>query len=420
MQFRKGLIVLGAVMTVLAVNHLAAIYLAPLGLGLAMAIITGERATGGVDAILSNARVVDMSDVIHLLDPNEAPLTAVSMKLRTVTAINPKVEWMEDDYIPSSDTVDGAATTGEGSVGVDNGTYFRPGDVLKVLDTGEVLYVQSISSNELTVDRSVGATTAATIGDGKVLLIIGNANAENSTKRTIITAQKTAALNYCQIFRWEFGASGTLQASELYGGDDLSYQRKKAGKEFRIQMERSYLWGEKAEVTSGQTARRFTDGVIARISTNVTTATTVTIEVFETFLRDAMRYGPARKMLFASRNIMSYLSLIADNKIETRPTDESFPLALSEWKSPHGKVYLATHNLLTGSGANGVSYGGWALCLDLDSIFHRPLKGRNTMLRTNIQANDADGRVDGYLAECGLQVIQEKNHAILNDVAGYA
>ena len=57
--------------------------------------------------------------------------------------------------------------------------------------------------------------------DNSQLLIIGNANVENSTKRTILTATKTALYNFCQIFRWEFGASGTLQSSELYGGDDL-------------------------------------------------------------------------------------------------------------------------------------------------------------------------------------------------------
>ena len=393
------------------------------GLALAVAPIAGVRATGGDQGILSNARVIDMSDTIHLLDPNEAPLTAITMKLRSVSSISPKVEWMEDDYIPSSDTVNGTIGSTILTLVVDNGGYFRVGDVVKVLSTGEVVHVTAVATNNLTITRSVGATAAATITDGDTLLIIGNANAENSTMRTIFTAQKTALFNYSQIFRWEFGSSGTTQASELYGGDDLSYQQKKAGKEFRIQMERSYLFGEKAEDTSGATPIRFTDGVIARITTNVTSATTLNIDTFETFMRTLFRYGPARKMLFASRTVVSYISLIAATKLQTRPTDKNFPMALTEYISPHGKLYIATHNLLEGSG--GVAgttgqYGGWALGLDLDAMFHRPLKGRNTMLRTNIQANDADGRVDGYLAECGLQVIQEKNHAILNDVAGYA
>ncbi len=414
----------------LFVTALAAFLLFPglvagIGVTLAAAPISGVRPTAGSAGILSNARVIDMSDTIHLLDPNEAPLTAITMKLRTVSSISPKVEWLEDDYIPSSDTVNDGSniTSGTTTITMDNGGYFRAGDVLKVLSTGEILQVTSVSSNILTVTRSVGATAAGTITDADTLLIIGNANAENSTKRTIFTAKKVALNNYTQIFRWEFGSSGTLQASELYGGDDLSYQQKKAGKEFRIQMERSYLFGEKNENTSGTTALRHTDGVIARITTNATSAETLTVANFEAFLRSGFRYGPARKMLFASREVVSYISLIAGGNIRTRPTDKSFPLALTEYVSPHGKLYIATHNLLEGTGGavgSTYQYAGWALLLDLDSLFHRPLKSRNTMLRTNIQANDADGRIDGYLAECALQTIQEKNHALLKDVQGYA
>jgi hypothetical protein len=380
-----------------------------------MALITGVRATAGTDGILSNARVIDMSDVIHLLDPNEAPLTAIMMKLRTVTAVNPKVEWMEDDYIPSQGTLNEALDNSETAIDVVDGTVFRVGDIVKVLDTGEVMSVTVVGLTQITVaTRPIGVTAATAAANGSVLLIIGNANAENSNMREIITQKKTAQFNYCQIYRWEFGASGTLQASELYGGDDLAYQRRKAGKEFRIQMERSYLFGER--MLAAESDKRFSGGIIERITTNVTSDTSLTLADLETFLETGFRYGPARKMLFASRRIVSHLSLLASNNIETRPTDKSFPLALTEYVSPHGKLYIATHNSLTGSGLNNQSYGGWGLLLDLDSIFHRPMRGRNTMLRTNIQANDADGRIDGYLAECCPQVIQEKNHAILNNV----
>lgn len=395
----------------------------------ASTVIRGSRATDATQGILQDARVIDMSDVIHLLDPNEAPLTAVSMKLRTVSAINPEIKWQEDDYIPDMDQIDNGAgyAAGATSLVVDNGDYFRAGDVVLVLRTAEVMLVTAVDTgtDTLTVTRSVGTTAAAALVDDDELVIIGNANVENSTSRTVVTALKVSQNNFCQIFRWEFGASGTLQSSELYGGDDLAYQQRKAGKEFRIQMERAYVWGEKAEDTSGNTPRRYCGGIIERIgSSNITTATggNLDISTMEAFLRDGFRYGPARKMLFASRLVVSILSEIADAKLESRPTDKTFPLALTEYVSPHGKLYIATHNLLTsfglavGSGYRNEAYGGWALLLDLDSIYHRPLRDRNTMLRTNIQANDADGRIDGYLAECCPQTIQSNNHRVLNNV----
>lgn len=392
-----------------------------------MAVITGARATAGATQINANTRVVDMSDTIHLLDPNLAPLTAVTMKLRKAHAISPKVEWLEDDYLPSSDTLNepGGVLAGDTTITVDNGSYFRIGDVLKHLDSGEVLLVTGVSSNDLTVTRSVGGTAASAMDDADVLLIIGNANAENSLGRTLKTTQKTNEYNYTQIFRWPFGASGTLQASELYGGDDMAYQTRKAGLEHRIQMERSFLFGERSENTSGATALRTCGGVIERITSNVTNLNgNLTLSAMETWLKTLFRYGPAAKMLFASRDIVSYLNLIAIDggsaKLQTVPSTRSFPLALTEYVSGHGKLYIVTHNLLEGAGANNQSYGRWALGLDLDSIYYRYLQGRDTQIRQHIEENDRDGRVDEYLTEACPMLIQEKNHSIINDIDGYA
>jgi hypothetical protein len=398
-------------------------------------VVTGERATqaasAGLGLINQDTRVIDMSDTIHLLDPNEAPLTAITMKLNKVSAISPKVEWLEDDYLPTTsttaDTVAAAATNF--SVAASTGTYFRVGDVLKVLATGETLYVKAISTDAMQIHSVTDGTdnVATEIPTGATLLIIGNANEENSTARVIKTTQKTSQYNFTQIFRWEFGNSGTLQASELYGGSDLAYQQRKAGKEHRIQIERSFLFGERLEETADipdatSAAIRFCGGIIQKITTNTTDATgTLTVTELETFLRKGMRYGPSRKMLFASRLVVSLLSELAIGptatpRLQTFVTDSSFPLALIEWVSPHGKMYICTHNLLTESvAANNHAYDGWALLLDLDSIFYRPLRGRDTKLRTNIQANDQDGRIDGYITECCPMLIQEQNHAILND-----
>lgn len=390
-----------------------------------MAVIDGARATAAAQGVEQSTRVIDMSDTIHLLDPNLAPLTAITMKLRKAHAISPKVEWLEDDYIPSSSAINNGAgyAAGDTSLVVDNGEYFRAGDVIKVLNDGEVMYVVSVSGDTLTVLRSVGATAASTLVDNEVLLVIGNVNQEFASKRTLKTTTKTPLFNYTQIWRWPFGASGTLQASELYGGDDLTYQTRKAGLEHRIQMERSFLFGEKGEYTTaaggsdGNTPLRYCDGVIARITSNITTAatSTLTAAVMENFLRDGFRYGPAAKMLFASRLVVSHLNQIARASIETIPSSKSFPLALTEYVSGHGKCYIVTHNLLEGTGDNNYSYSGWALLLDLDAVYYRYLQGRDTKLRQNIQANDVDGTEHEYLTEACPMVIQEKNHAILND-----
>jgi hypothetical protein len=52
----------------------------------------------------------------------------------------------------------------------------------------------------------------------------------------------------------------------------------------------------------------------------------------------------------------------------------------------------------------------------MDYIAYRPLAGRDTTLKTNIQNNDVDGWMDEYLTEAGLEVRLEKTHAILKGV----
>ena len=416
----------------IAASLVACLVLPTAGVCMGMAIITGARAnpattgtnTGGID---SSSRVVDMSDTIHLLDPNEAPLTAITMKMRKAHCISPKIEWLEDDYLPT--TAVAAASISSVSTGITfataSGVQFRPGDVLQNMVSGENIFLTTAdaTSASWTVTRAIGTTSQASYSatTTETWLIIGNASQEGATGRLVKTTSKTNQSNFTQIFRWPFGLSGTLNNTEVYGGSDLNFQTRKSGIEHRIAMERSFLFGIKSDDTakgpSTAAPTRFCDGVFARVTTNVYTASgTLTTVDMEDFIQNGMRYGPARKMLFASRLAMSKMNGLAASKIVTVPTSSSFPLALTEYVSPHGKVYLVTHNLLSGTIGSTKKYGGYAVMLDMDSVFYRYLNGRDTKLRMNIQANDADARQDEYLTEACPMIIQDKNHAILNSI----
>lgn len=405
--------------------------LAPAGVCLGMAIVTGVRsdpATSGTPtgAIDSSSRVIDMSDTIHLLDPNEAPLTAITMKLRKAHCISPKVEWLEDDYLPTTGVLAASVSsvTTVFTFATATGIQFRPGDVLQNMVSGENVYVQAADSTSasFTVSRAIGTTSQASYSatTTETWLIIGNANVEGATGRAVKSTTKTNQSNFTQIFRWPFGLTGTLNNTEVYGGSDLNFQTRKAGIEHRISMERAFLFGIKSDVSNltglANTAPiRFCDGVLARVTTNrLSISPALDATKFETVLRTAMRYGPARKMYFASRLQMSIINALATAKIVTVPTTSSFPLAITEYVSPHGKVYLVTHNLLDGNVGSTGKYGAYGIMLDLDSVFYRYLNGRDTTLRTNIQANDADARQDEYLTEACPMIIQEKNHAVVD------
>ena len=44
------------------------------------------------------------------------------------------------------------------------------------------------------------------------------------------------------------------------------------------------------------------------------------------------------------------------------------------------------------------------------------MNNRDTKLMTNIQSPDADGQVDQYITECGLQRQQAPRHALIKGV----
>lgn len=394
----------------------------------AVTVVSGARATAGTQGIDSNSRVIDMSDTIHVLDPNTAPLMSLTNKLRKARCVNPKFEWLEDEYLPTSAAVSGTVTNSGTSIVVASGKggYFRKGDVIKSLATGEVIFVSSVSSDTLTVIRGIGSSAINDLGDTTTLLIIGNANQEGATGRDVKSSQKNPMYNYTQIFRWPYGITGTLDNSELYGGNDFAYQARKGGVEHKKQIEASFLFGERAEATTavkggdGKTPIRYTGGFFEKVTTNVTTQQTLSMSVLETFIRTGFRYGGTGKLLFASRPIMSYINQIAVAKIQALVGDKSFPLVLSEYLSPHGKLYLIEHRQLEGTGANNQAYQGWAALVDMDSVWYRYLQNRDTKVRTNIQANDVDGRQDEYISECGLMTIQTQHHSVLNNVQAFS
>ena len=61
-------------------------------------------------------------------------------------------------------------------------------------------------------------------------------------------------------------------------------------------------------------------------------------------------------------------------------------------------------------------YSGMGAVIDLATLKHCPLNGRDTILETSIQENDADEQVDQYKTETGLQRVQFERNALVKGV----
>ena len=162
---------------------------------MAATILTGLVDT---DLVLADEQKIDMSEDISMLDPDTSQFTTMLMKLGSEDAKSFKVNWLEDQLRPRLSALAASATSAATTVDVtaDTGTYFRARDLVRIASTGEMLLVTSISTDTLTVTRSVGSVAAATAASGIDLLIVSNAATQGATLGTRKITKKVLGYNY--------------------------------------------------------------------------------------------------------------------------------------------------------------------------------------------------------------------------------
>lgn len=387
-----------------------------------MATITGARGTGNIS---SDQRYIDMAPTISLLEPSSNPLVLLSKRAGKRAVADSTFNWMEDASEPRFDAINngGGYNTSATSLVVDNGAYFAEHYLVQNTRTGEVFRVTGVSTNTLTVVRGVGNSgTGVAMNDDDELLIIGIAQPEGDTSRPARSTNPSKVTNYTQIFREPWEATGTLlSSSNQVNPHDWNHQANKHGIEHAKDIEYT-LWTSKSDLnTSGSQPRRTTKGVFNYITTNVTAAGgALTETTLRTFLRTSSRYTPgANRVLFASGLVVNAITGFAIGKLETHQSETTYGMNVQRYVSPFGSLDVVWHPLF-----EGTYYGGYAALLDMSEVKYCYLNGdgpggsRDTHVRTNIQTNDLDGRKDEYLTECGLQLGNQKKHALLTGVTG--
>lgn len=199
--------------------------------------------------------IVDVVDRISLLEVNKHPLVTLLNNIGKVwdgkgwtgsgimkaAAGSYEFGWLEDHYGGRYAKVSGTATTAVDQTptvtgaGTSSGYIFTDGDVVKCARTGECMVIGTVATTTIQLHkRGFGSTAAAALVDGDSLFIIGNVNEENASARNVNTTRSAKETNYSQIFRTTIAISGTESKVNLYGGNDLTYQRAKKGTEHML------------------------------------------------------------------------------------------------------------------------------------------------------------------------------------------
>lgn len=387
-------------------------------------LATGNRTT--LAGIQSARRVVEMADVIYRYDDaQDTPfLTTLQNRLNASVSGNPKFQHLEDSYLPRKTTLASSYSGGTETtlaVATGTGSYFVAGN-LALLPTsaaaaapGELIYISSVSGDNLGVVRNFNGdgVTGGAVVSGDNIMIVGNTNKEFATLPAIITTQEAVVQNYCQIIRTAYAVSDTLEASRLYGGNDLQVQRVKGARQHRLDCERAFLFGKPSEQSD---TRRTTGGLLYWIATNkVNAGGTLTPSTMESFAAKLFRYSQRPKLLMASRTVVNQLDLIAEGRIETMVGADTYGVAVKRYQTAHGDLNVVAHDMLVDD------FSGYAVAIDVQNVGIRFMQGakgaRNARLETNRQDPSADGTAEEYLSEIGLHVKMEATHGILYGVS---
>ena len=375
----------------------------------------GQVATKGARAINQDQPVVDMLDHIYTLDPESNPaLTVLTARAQVKKAESFEIKHLEDQPIPEQDLVNGAQTNVETTIEVDNGPYHRAGDVILNPRTGELIRVTAVATNDLTVTRGYGGTTAAAMNDNDNLLNLGTPEEEGArgpaAKNTVVVTKS----NYTEILKTSVHVSRTVEQTSLYGMEERARQRARKGAEHARDWEQKLFHGIKSEdTTTGSAPIRMTGGIDQHIVTNILDAGgAMTESTFLDFLGDVFRYkvdgGSGSRAMFSSREVINTINTWGTGKLETVAGGSKLGFKVTTYATPYGDLDVVNHPLLE------TAYAGYAYIVDMAGILIRPLQP--TVLQTDIQENDEDGHRDQYLTEQGFSFMNEEAFGLIKGV----
>lgn len=367
--------------------------------------------------------VVDMEDEILLYQPEATPLLTLTGKMRRKReAVNYRFEYLEKDEMPRSLEVTAAADSNDTAISVVAGEETRVGigSVVINLRTGENILVNALpTSGSLgTVVRGIGGG-AANIEVGDVLLAAFNAYEDGAGLGPLKSIQEFNYYNFTQIIRTPFGFTGRDLQTELYGGRDEMTETKWQAIEHKKSIEYAMGFG-KRHTRTGTHIQTFTGGVDSWITTNRwnVEGVSLTERAFVDFLEVAMKWGKGgnqngsgTKYLLASSRWLTEINAWVGDRLRYKPLDESIGFSAMEYASPHGNVELLRWPLLD------YFHPDRAFLLDLNHIRYVYLRGRDTKLFVDRQANDIDGKTNEYISDVGVQVNFEHAHAALFGLA---
>ena len=226
-----------------------------------MASTTSRSVHTGQDLAVSGGTIptalfipADVPDWTKKQKRTDTPFLSTIGRGKPLARPNPTRQWGWGSPDPITDALNDASgvSTTDTLFTVDNGAYFAVGDVLMIDD--ELVRVTGIATNDLTVTRAFGGTTAATHDDNDTIIILGPAILEGADDPSSPRTQGEIDSNYFQIstYTWTVTQRGDVTPTYEYKGANIfqAELRKKMEDTAPLRQELCLLLGQKAQGTS--------------------------------------------------------------------------------------------------------------------------------------------------------------------------
>lgn len=358
---------------------------------------------------------------------------------------------------------------------VADATIFRLQDIVSVIvpDSGSstqdvrgVVTAINSSTNKLTVRLTQAVTNALNTSAANSLYcyMISSIAPQAETVKEGGGSFPTEINNYTQIVRTvvgPFSRTALAMGQRFDKSGDYRQENKKAMIRHMVALEQMILWGRRRLYTSGTNSKGSTvpeyetggiewfleqwdkgttgNGGAFDYRPGGTDLTSVSWESYEDKRVIDLNSGNISetqfdeiiRRLFKVTNNSTYEKLgVCDSKflakfnayckrasVATRmlsSKEDSYGMTVTEWITPHGRIFLKTHPLFNDQPR--LQNSCWFI--DIGKLALRPLTSGKTVLLKNRQDNSYDGRIDEWLTEAGLFFESPESCMIIKNLGG--
>ena len=260
---------------------------------------------------------IDIDELIYLISPVDSPMiNGIASDGKQILASSGCTEttfkWMDEEILLPRAAADAVnSNTGTDvvlvSVSAADSYKFQVGDLVSVMDEGAVQHAAILrvtavnnTNGNLTVAGWANHSAQTAIAVGDIVTCLGTALAEGSDPGTARSKDRVMRSNYTQIFGpTPVEMSRTEQQISRYGvPDEFAKQLFNRSIENVITREQAYLYGQPVNDTTNK--MRSTGGLSYWLSSNVSTATSLTAANIDTQLQACYNAGGVPDLLIAN------------------------------------------------------------------------------------------------------------------------